>query len=132
MALRDNLQSVRRVQLSALQLSRTGPEVGGVLVEVGIGLRGRYRVQPLPLEPGDRLIFLTDGVLERDAATLNLDAVITQTADMHPREAVQHIIRAVLELTDGNLQDDATIMCLDWHGGPRRDRDDNRAEEGAA
>lgn len=89
---------------------------------LGVGVRGRYQVQPLPLEPGDRLIFLTDGVLERRAAKLNLEAVVTQSADMHPREAVQHIIRAVLELTDGKLQDDATIMCLDWHGGPPRSR----------
>lgn len=92
---------------------------------LGIGFGGRYRVQSLPLEPGDRLIFLTDGVLERNAANLNLDALITQTADMHPREAVQHIIRAVLELTDGKLQDDATIMCLDWQGGPPRHRTSN-------
>jgi serine phosphatase RsbU (regulator of sigma subunit) len=27
-----------------------------------------FRVQPLPLDPGDRLVFVTDGVLERDAA----------------------------------------------------------------
>lgn len=89
---------------------------------LGIGLRDRYRVQPLPLEPGDRLFFLTDGLLERRAASLNLDALVVQTAAMHPREAVQHIIRAVLELTGGKLQDDATIMCLDWHGGPPRSR----------
>jgi serine phosphatase RsbU (regulator of sigma subunit) len=88
----------------------------------GIGLSSRYRVQSLPLTPGDRLIFLTDGVLERNAANLNLPALITQAADMHPREAVQHIIRALLEITDGKLQDDATIMCLDWQGGPPRDR----------
>ncbi len=89
---------------------------------LGVGLRDSYQVQSLPLEPGDRLIFLTDGVLERHAANLDLDALVTQSADMHPREAVQHIIRAVLELTGGQLQDDATIMCLDWHGGPPRSR----------
>lgn len=87
---------------------------------LGVGLGDHYRVQSLPLEPGDRLFFLTDGVLERRAARLNLEAVVMQSAEMHPREAVQHIIRAVLELTDGQLQDDATIMCVDWHGGPPR------------
>jgi hypothetical protein len=41
---------------------------------------------------------------------------------MHPREAVQHLIKAVLEGTAGQLRDDATVMCLDWHGGPPRSR----------
>jgi hypothetical protein len=36
---------------------------------------------------------------------------------MHPREAAQHLIRAVLNATDDRLKDDATVMCLDWHGG---------------
>jgi len=33
-----------------------------------------YRVQRLPLEPGDRLIFLTDGMTERNA--VNIEALI--------------------------------------------------------
>ena len=41
---------------------------------------------------------------------------------MHPREAVQHLVQAVLEATHGELIDDATVMCLDWHGGRPRER----------
>ena len=41
---------------------------------------------------------------------------------MHPREAVQHLIQAILEATGGALNDDATALCLDWHGGPKRER----------
>jgi hypothetical protein len=41
---------------------------------------------------------------------------------LHPREAVQAVIQAVLDATGGRLQDDATVMCLDWHGGPPRGR----------
>jgi hypothetical protein len=33
---------------------------------------------------------------------------------------VRHLIRAVVDATEGELKDDATVMCLDWHGGPRR------------
>jgi serine phosphatase RsbU (regulator of sigma subunit) len=79
-----------------------------------------YRVQPLALEPGDRLVFLTDGLLERNASSLDIEALVAQGAQMHPREAVQHLIKAVLEGTAGQLRDDATVMCLDWHGGPPR------------
>ena len=82
----------------------------------------QYRVQSLPLEPGDRLLFLTDGMLERNAANLDVAALVMASADHHPREAVQHLMTAVLETAGGTLQDDATALCLDWHGGPERDR----------
>ena len=81
-----------------------------------------YRVQPLALAPGDRLVFLTDGLLERNTASLEIEALVTQGSQLHPREAVQHLIKAVLKGAGGQLKDDATVMCLDWHGGPPRSR----------
>jgi hypothetical protein len=42
---------------------------------------------------------------------------------MHAREAVQHLSQAVLQASSGRLRDDATALCLDWHGGPPRHRD---------
>jgi serine phosphatase RsbU (regulator of sigma subunit) len=87
-------------------------------------LPGRgYRVQALQLEVGDRLMFVTDGMLERDAARMNIAAILTASMDMHAREAVQHLTQAVLQASGGELRDDATALCLDWHGGPPRDRD---------
>jgi serine phosphatase RsbU (regulator of sigma subunit) len=80
----------------------------------------RYRVQPLPLAPGDRLVFLTDGLVERNGPDIDIQVLVAQGAEMHPREAVQHLIGAILQATDGQLKDDATVMCLDWHGGSRR------------
>ena len=88
----------------------------------GIVRGHEYRVQPLPLEPGDRLMFLTDGMLERNAASVDIAALMAAGAEMHPREAVQHLVQAILEATGGELKDDATAMCLDWHGGPPRER----------
>jgi serine phosphatase RsbU (regulator of sigma subunit) len=35
-----------------------------------------HAVEPLALEPGDRLMFLTDGILERNAATVDVHSVI--------------------------------------------------------
>ncbi len=81
-----------------------------------------YRVQQLLLQAGDRFMFFTDGVLERNASTLNLEALMIEGADMHPREAVQHVVLALLHATDGKLKDDAAAMCVDWHGGPPRER----------
>jgi serine phosphatase RsbU (regulator of sigma subunit) len=81
-----------------------------------------YRVQRLPLEPGDRLMFITDGMTERNAAAVDLEALMAAGAEQHPREAVQQLVHALLEATDGTPEDDATVMCLDWHGGPPRQR----------
>jgi serine phosphatase RsbU (regulator of sigma subunit) len=89
----------------------------------GMQSGSEYRVQALPLEVGDRLIFVTDGMLERDAAGMNIAAILTAGIDMHAREAVQHLTQAVLQASGGQLRDDATALCLDWHGGPPRDRD---------
>jgi serine phosphatase RsbU (regulator of sigma subunit) len=105
----------------------------------GLQAGGGYRVQALQLEVGDRLMFVTDGMLERDAAGMNMAAILTEGLDMHPREAVQHLTQAVLQASGGQLRDDATALCLDWHGGPPRDRDatsganrEGRADPGIA
>ena len=81
-----------------------------------------YRAQTLPLEPGDRLLLFTDGMLERNTSSVDIEAMVAGGARMHPREAVQHLTQAIFEASGGVLEDDATAMCLDWHGGPTRDR----------
>ena len=81
-----------------------------------------YRVQTMPLERGDRLMFFTDGILERNTTNIDIATMLLEGAGNHPREAVQHLIQAILEETDGKLNDDATALCLDWHGGPVRER----------
>ena len=87
-----------------------------------------FEVQPFPLEPGDRIVFLTDGMLERNAAALDVAAALADSADLHPREVVHELGAAVLHATGGDLKDDATMVCLDWYGGPPRGR---TAEYGA-
>ena len=81
-----------------------------------------YREQVLPLEPGDRLLLFTDGMLERNTTSVDIEAMVAAGAEMHPREAVQHLTQAIFEATGGVLNDDATAMCLDWHGGADRNR----------
>lgn len=91
-------------------------------------LASGYRVQELALAEGDRLMFVTDGLLERNVAQLRISTLIADLGDRHPRETVQRLTQAVREAAGGELADDATALCLDWHGGPPRDR---RADSGA-
>ncbi|MEU9178928.1 PP2C family protein-serine/threonine phosphatase [Streptomyces sp. NPDC048550] len=82
-----------------------------------------YRVQSLDLRPGDRLVMLTDGMLERNADTVDLSKLIVRTRDLHPREAARTLIGAIVDAGNGHLEDDATVMCLDWHGTAPTQRD---------
>jgi serine phosphatase RsbU (regulator of sigma subunit) len=80
------------------------------------------------LLPGDRMVFVTDGMLDRNAAGMDLVGAIKETRDLHPREAVRAVADRVLEATGHALADDATVLCLDWHGRHDRDR---QADAGA-
>jgi serine phosphatase RsbU (regulator of sigma subunit) len=92
-----------------------------------------YRTTRIDLEPGDRVVFLTDGMLERTAVQVDLPTAIAETRSLHPREAVRFLADRVLEVTGDTLNDDATVLCLDWHGGHGRDRDSlHGAEPGRA
>ena len=65
-------------------------------------------------------------MLERNAAQLDVTAALAQTRDLHPREVVHELGAAVLHATDADLRDDATVVVLDWYGGPPRRRDSTR------
>ena len=106
-------------------LARGGRLTGVDLhVDLPLGLFGdtAYRSTRVGLEPGDRIVFVTDGMLERNAVNVDLPGAITETRSLHPREAVRAMADRVLEATGDTLSDDATVLCLDWYGGHGRDR----------
>jgi serine phosphatase RsbU (regulator of sigma subunit) len=88
-----------------------------------------YRSTELALEPGDRVLLVTDGMLERNAADLDLRAAIAETRELHPREVTRALTRAVLELTGHALSDDATLLVLDWRGDHGRARSTARGSD---
>lgn len=75
-----------------------------------------YRVQTFDMRPGDRLLLVTDGYLERNTAEVDVEQTLMATADRHPRQIVRELAGNVLTATGGRLQDDATAVCIDWYG----------------
>jgi len=92
------------------------------------GLRfteGGPPVHFVQLEPGDRLVLYTDGVVEarRKGQFFSeerlADFVVRASTSGHAGpEVLRRLIRAVLDHQDGVLQDDATILLLEWAGPP--------------
>jgi serine phosphatase RsbU (regulator of sigma subunit) len=75
-----------------------------------------FRLQRLELEPGDRLLLVTDGVLDRNSVHHEVPEVLARSSGQHARELVHELGDLVLEVTEGKLRDDATLLCLDWAG----------------
>jgi serine phosphatase RsbU (regulator of sigma subunit) len=97
---------------------------------MGTGLGLETRVCSEHLEPGDRVVFYTDGIVEArgaDGTEFGLerftDFIIRHHADGLPvAETVRRLVDAVLDHHGGRLQDDATVLLCQWLGPPAAGR----------
>ena len=87
-------------------------------VDLPLGLfeGSAYRSTTVPLHAGDRIIIVTDGMLERAAASVDLEVHVRRTRDLHPREATRELADLIIAASGGALADDAALLVLDWHG----------------
>ncbi|MDQ3640222.1 MAG: serine/threonine-protein phosphatase [Actinomycetota bacterium] len=83
-------------------------------------------VATVALEPGDSVLFYTDGVVEahlpgqEEFGVERLVDLVGQHASdqLEPEEIVRRLVRSVLEYQDDRLTDDATLVLLKWNGPP--------------
>ena len=68
------------------------------------------------------MVLVTDGMLERNVGTVDLPEAIAGTRELHPREVVRALADSALEAAGHQLSDDATMLCLDWHGTHDQER----------
>ncbi|HEU5475912.1 MAG TPA: PP2C family protein-serine/threonine phosphatase [Actinophytocola sp.] len=109
-------------------LIRRGRMIKTLLSPIRVPL-GLGQLSPVPprvgseqLEPGDRVLLHTDGITEaRDArgAEFGVDRLVDLAERHHggglpAPETLRRIAHAVLEHQRGHLQDDATLLLLEW------------------
>jgi serine phosphatase RsbU (regulator of sigma subunit) len=81
-----------------------------------------YRPQRLDLLPGDRLVLFTDGITESTPeggtsfGQARLVELLLATRSVPPGETVRLVANEVLAHRAGQLDDDASIVVLDWTG----------------
>jgi len=108
-------------------LVRDGRPVGEAGVEPGVPLGFGERddtVVETSLQPGDRLLMFSDGVIEArasDGEFFGLERLLDlltreEAAGQPPPETLRRLITAVLDHNQGTLQDDATLLLLEWAG----------------
>jgi sigma-B regulation protein RsbU (phosphoserine phosphatase) len=80
-----------------------------------------YSTAEYPLEPGDRLVLYTDGLLEAANATgeefgpHRLSALLKDGAHLNPQAAADHIISS-LQTWSKSQNDDLTVLICDYAG----------------
>ncbi|MEU1479203.1 PP2C family protein-serine/threonine phosphatase [Streptomyces sp. NPDC005760] len=87
-----------------------------------------YVAQDFHVEPGDRLVFVSDGVhaVASPRGEAYGDAALTRAIHSTRLLPAAEVPRAILRELTGHRgeavpSDDALIVCLDWHGRPRFD-----------
>lgn len=95
---------------------------GASTLPLGVG-RGEVIIRETQLEPHDRMMFITDGVTEMRQSGEEFgrkrlaDYLLTQSSSGHlAAETLRRISHAISEYHNEKLQDDATLVFLEWHG----------------
>ncbi|HEX2274344.1 MAG TPA: SpoIIE family protein phosphatase [Acidimicrobiales bacterium] len=111
-------------------LLRNGRIVKTLVGEVTppLGVSGSVVVSEEMLEPADQVLFFTDGVVEArsaDGEFFGVDRLVdmitrTSAAATPTPETMRRLVHAILDHQEGELQDDATIVVVEWRGPGNR------------
>lgn len=94
-----------------------------------LGLGGRPVVESIALEPGDRVLLFTDGVVEErlDGGEQFGEARLRQMLEdasakgLSAAETVRQLSHALTAARSGRTSDDASLLLVEWKGPPPPD-----------
>ncbi len=94
-------------------------------LEAALGSGRAFAVGTQQLQPGDRVVLYTDGIIEArapDGSLFGVDRLVEflgrESDDvLPPPEAVRRLIRSLLAHQQGHLTDDATLLMVEWRSG---------------
>ena len=94
--------------------------LGGAIAEVAVD----------QLEPDDRILFHTDGVIESrpvggvqfGSDSLLARLITATTNEMNAAETVRQLANDVLTHVNGPLADDASLLLIDYKGPPQTEQ----------
>jgi serine phosphatase RsbU (regulator of sigma subunit) len=87
---------------------------------IGLFADSQFHHQRLSFTPGDRILLLTDGIIEarpdkgEPFGAQRVTDLLLATAGDHPTEVVRKLTHAVLDHRVTALADDATAVCVDY------------------
>ncbi|HTC82116.1 MAG TPA: PP2C family protein-serine/threonine phosphatase, partial [Acidimicrobiia bacterium] len=98
---------------------------GNTGLPLGLGSPGDEAEESL--EPGDQVVFFTDGVTEArspDGTFFGLDRLAdlvsrASAGGNSPPETLRRLVHSILDHQAGDLQDDATAVLVEWKGQGR-------------
>lgn len=105
-----------------------GELTGTISRPMGIG-SAQAQVETVQLQPGDRVLLFTDGVVEErldggeQFGEERLRAMIeeTTTEGLSAAETVRRLSHALMDARQGRTSDDASLLLVEWKGPPRDD-----------
>ena len=88
---------------------------------LGMFETSEYRPQSFRLQAGDRLFVVSDGVFNaaKDNSRYGESALhrfVRRTGSLAPLQAIRSLLGDLRAFVEGDLDDDAVAVCLDWTG----------------
>jgi serine phosphatase RsbU (regulator of sigma subunit) len=94
---------------------------------LGLFADSSYEELPMVMQPGDRLLLVTDGLLEtvpigggQPFGMERTVRVAQSTRELSPPTVVRRATREAVAYRGGELRDDLTVVCVDWRGSRQR------------